>query len=280
MIGIMENNNKKELIDFLIKYDEYFVSILDQFNNEYDSIPASILFKIFYKENKIDSLIGYTKSGNYYLKINEYFYNEAMDFINQNSYKIFSFYSDLDTVNFFKKNLKIKPKSKSEYYVMNLDKKNYKRLLLNKNGYSCIKCDISHFEDLKKIQKLYHIEEVYSKKSFYPYDAEMQAFKTILQNRITFAVFKHDNDKKINVSKANVNGATPDKFQLGGVYTLRKYRKLGLSKLCLTNLIDYIFLNYQNKQITLYVKKNNLPAINLYLNLGFKISFESAMLYY
>lgn len=56
---------------------------------------------------------------------------------------------------------------------------------------------------------------------------------------------------------------------LGNIYTIPEFRRKGYGKKLVTKLIRTIF-NYKNI-ISLYVVKENIIALNLYLQLGFKI---------
>ena len=58
-----------------------------------------------------------------------------------------------------------------------------------------------------------------------------------------------------------------DRIEIEYIVVDPKYRKIGIA----TNLLKYIEKNYKAKNITLEVKKNNIPAINFYNKNGFSI---------
>lgn len=58
-----------------------------------------------------------------------------------------------------------------------------------------------------------------------------------------------------------------DRIEIEYIVVDPKYRKIGIA----TKLLKYIEKNYKVKNITLEVKKNNIPAINFYNKNGFSI---------
>lgn len=58
-----------------------------------------------------------------------------------------------------------------------------------------------------------------------------------------------------------------DRIEIEYIVVDPKYRKIGVA----TKLLKYIEENYKAKNITLEVKKNNIPAINFYNKNGFSI---------
>ncbi len=68
---------------------------------------------------------------------------------------------------------------------------------------------------------------------------------------------------------------TPWEVEIFRIATLPTYRKQGVAKSILANL----FSTFPNKDIFLEVKEQNLPAINLYKNMGFSI-LETRKNYY
>ncbi len=58
-----------------------------------------------------------------------------------------------------------------------------------------------------------------------------------------------------------------DRIEIEYIVVDPKHRKIGIA----TKLLKYIEENYKAKNITLEVKKNNIPAINFYNKSGFSI---------
>ncbi len=273
-----KNINKSLIIKYLIRNEDFFINILDKFNNNYSKIPDSINFYPFIINDQIDSLLAFTSDGFYYPLIKDKYIKESSIFLNSNIPKIFSIYGHINTINELVKGIEKPFRNKNDYYVMKLNKKEFVKYNNNIEDYYCIAGNKKHFEQLKEIQYLYHKEEVYTDTSFYPYQAEMLSLLNVLKTKINYIVFSKK--ENIAVSKANINGESLNYYQLGGIYTRKEYRNKGLSKYCLNCLINYIFSNTTKKAIMLYVKKENLPAINLYKKLGFKIQYESILCYF
>ena len=270
----------KNIIEYLIDNEIFFINILDKFERNYSKTPDSAGFYPIYKNEKIDSLIAYLDNGYYYTDIKDKNIDECADYLAHELYKIFSLYGSKETVYNLIKKINKPYRYINDYLFMKLNKEDFSPFESDLENYFCRKCDVSDFNDLKDIQYLYHQEEVYSSNSYYPYHAEMNAFKDLLKNRLVYAVFNKEDGCINAVSKSNVNGESPNYFQLGGIFSRKEFRNKGLSKICMSYLIRDIFSNYDKKGIILYVKKNNLPAINLYKKLGFKTEFETALCYF
>jgi RimJ/RimL family protein N-acetyltransferase len=268
------------LINYLTIHEMFFIGLFNEFRGNYFRLPNNIKLYPVYINDKIDSLVGYTNSGHYYLYSDGSNIDDIRDFINSQIHLIFSLYGEEKLVKSLLKTAKKSPVNQVEYKVMFLDKNDFKYHDMQIKDYFCIKCGIKNFDELKKLQELYHKEEVYDKNSYYPYLAEMNSFKDLLKTKLTYGVYKIKNDHRIFIAKANVNGDTPNLFQLGGIFTQKEYRGKGLAMLCLNNIINDIFTNHNKKGISLFVKRNNTPAINLYLKLGFKIIYNSSLCYF
>jgi ribosomal protein S18 acetylase RimI-like enzyme len=269
--------SSNEYIDYLLKNEYHFVQVLDKFNNDYTMIPYDLHFKPFIKNNKIDSLIAYTDNGLFFPYVGRQYIKDASLFIINSINDLFSIYGQKEMVDEIYENLTFKTRHHIEYYEMLLEKKHFLSFFDNIEGFKCAKCNSSHFRYLKNLQYLYHIEEVYNEDSYYPHEAEMKSFKQLLDKRLNYAVFMN-NEKNTAVSKANVNGESPNCYQIGGIYTLKEYRNLGLSKLCISHLLKEAF--DQKKNILLYVKKENKSAISVYDKLGFKILKQTCLYYF
>lgn len=71
------------------------------------------------------------------------------------------------------------------------------------------------------------------------------------------------------VAKCEWNAYTENIFQIGGVYTDKDFRNKGFGKILISEMIKYSFYNLNYKFATLFVRKDNIKAINLYEKLGF-----------
>jgi predicted GNAT family acetyltransferase len=82
----------------------------------------------------------------------------------------------------------------------------------------------------------------------------------------------------VPVAKAGTNarGFTTD--QIGGVFTRPDLRHRGAARAVMTALLEHV--RRDRRQACLFVKKDNAPAIRLYLGLGFDVRGEYRISYY
>lgn len=263
--------NEKELVNYFNKNDDIFIQLVDKFENNFSKIPDFIKY---YKNRNFTVL--YSECGNFYIKANN---KKKIDgivyFLSLKISELMSLYAETYLVNEINERLSLIPKSKIDYYLMKLNKKDFREYKIENSYFKCKKVNETYFNKLKKLQKEYHLEEVYNNDIFYPYEAEMQNFKNSLAKRINYAVFYKDVKP---VSKCAINSESLNSFQLGGVFTLKEFRGRGLAKFCISELLKEAFHIKEN--IFLYVKINNMSAINTYKRLGFKIINNTSVSYY
>ena len=70
------------------------------------------------------------------------------------------------------------------------------------------------------------------------------------------------------IAKANSNAEGYRCAQLGGIFTQRRYRNVGIGYHCTVELCNALFSRYQS--LVLFVKTQNHSAISLYTNIGFR----------
>jgi predicted GNAT family acetyltransferase len=80
------------------------------------------------------------------------------------------------------------------------------------------------------------------------------------------------------VGKININAQSYNCFQIGGVYVAPEYRRLGIAQ-AMTACLIREFLP-QKKIFTLFVKKANVPARQVYDTLGFEKIADYRITYY
>ena len=80
------------------------------------------------------------------------------------------------------------------------------------------------------------------------------------------------------VSKANTNAKGFDHIQIGGVFTVPKFRNQGYALHTVAALCRHI-LEQEHKKPSLFVKTDNENAINLYKKLGFEIKNKTKTVY-
>jgi predicted GNAT family acetyltransferase len=80
------------------------------------------------------------------------------------------------------------------------------------------------------------------------------------------------------VGKINVNAVSFTRYQVGGVYVSPDFRGMGIASRMTTEFITSLV--NKGKGITLFVKKNNIPARRLYDSIGFKVKGDYRISYY
>lgn len=95
-----------------------------------------------------------------------------------------------------------------------------------------------------------------------------------LENQIVFYILK---DRK-PVAKAGTNARGYRWNQIGGVFTDKRYRNLGLSTWLIKNLLED--LEKTGKKTVLFVKEKNLVAEKVYTKIGFTKTEKFKIIYY
>ncbi|MDR0909622.1 MAG: GNAT family N-acetyltransferase [Spirochaetaceae bacterium] len=79
-------------------------------------------------------------------------------------------------------------------------------------------------------------------------------------------------------AKLHTNARAGNYVQIGGIYVLPEYRRHGLAS-CLLSAISSKFIA-EGRQVSLFVKKKNAPALSLYLRSGFIGNGDYRITYY
>lgn len=126
-----------------------------------------------------------------------------------------------------------------------------------------IRCTEDNLEILLDLQKQYLIKEV-APAGKQVTDLECRlSLRQVLKNQLMFALFA---DTEL-VAKANSNAIGWNYVQIGGVYTHPLYRRNYYAWHLLKLLCDRI--QRTQKNVSLFVKEKNIPAIKLYEKIGF-----------
>ncbi|MDR2964640.1 MAG: GNAT family N-acetyltransferase [Treponema sp.] len=133
---------------------------------------------------------------------------------------------------------------------------------------------LKDLDELLPLRKGYEEEEVLPKGSVF----SPAAGRAALINFITCGkILAAKLDGSI-VGKIIVNAVSFTRYQIGGVYVLPEYRGRGIAKHMVREFITSLI--NEGKGITLFVKKNNIPARKLYIRLGFKVKGDYRITYY
>ena len=141
-----------------------------------------------------------------------------------------------------------------------LEKKNPQFL----ERFTIYRADLNNLDRLMPLREAYELEEVLFNPDYFNKQACRKRFSnTIVTNSVFFA---SENGRPAATSCINACGIKW--AQIGGVYTVPKYRSQGLSAILMSAIAKETVEKDLN--LTLFVKKNNLPANKLYANCGFR----------
>ncbi|MBR4631064.1 MAG: GNAT family N-acetyltransferase [Treponema sp.] len=142
-----------------------------------------------------------------------------------------------------------------------------------KSVYAAV-CSIKLLDALVPIQEAYEKEEVLSfDQEFNPLMSKVVLKKNLSEKNV-YAVFL---EGKI-VAKAAVNATGKHCVQLGGVFTVPLYRKLGFAEFLIKKIVAE--KNSLGKKIVLFVKPKNIAAVTLYKRCGFSAFSKFKISYY
>lgn len=124
------------------------------------------------------------------------------------------------------------------------------------------------------IQKGYELEEVLLDGNTFNARASMQHLRlTLATQRVTLGQIGGQ-----AVAKAGTNARGIAYEQIGGVYTAPDYRNRGIATLLMRHLLADVL--GAGKHASLFVKRNNGPALTMYQKLGFAVRDGFRITYY
>lgn len=129
-------------------------------------------------------------------------------------------------------------------------------------------------EALFPLQKAYELEEVIVDPHHFNDAQCMRLLRRTLREEIVFIAERSG----IPVAKAATNARGFGVDQIGGVFTVPGARGAGLARLVVSELLRRILR--EKEGASLFVKKNNRPAISLYERLGFSTVTDYVINYY
>ncbi len=267
---------KKKLSDFLYKLyeqEDIFLHVIDRCLHKKNNHNY-----IYFIENL--SIFFVNDDGHLYISLMKSDYIKSLAlYITSHNIPVSYVYGETSNVlefnTLFKKGVEIS----LNYYVMKLDRTTFYNLpqLLINTSLSDRFCSLKDFSTLRNLQLMYHLEEVYSDTKNYPKQYEMNAFKKILNERDNYGVFIMNDP----ISKVYINASTDKTIQIGGIYTLKKYRGNGIGYYCIYNFLKKTFNKYSHiENCQLFVKNTNMSAYSLYKKLGFQIISKTTSIYY
>jgi ribosomal protein S18 acetylase RimI-like enzyme len=166
-----------------------------------------------------------------------------------------------------------------DYDLMKLDTLP-RTMSLDKNTHSTLenlvlrKARLIDLDSLAPLQAAYEQEEVLPKGSvFSPAASRINLSNLITKGHVMLAELKGR-----VVGKINVSGVSFTRYQIGGVYVQPDFRGKGIAR-CMANEFVTSLIS-EGRGVSLFVKKNNIPARKLYTSLGFRIIGNYRITYY
>ncbi len=196
--------------------------------------------------------------------------------------KMFSIIGTKEDVQFTSSILPEQPHTVVDYYLMLLSSKEFDNEKpiqqdYGETGKFSLKIKLAHPREAKylfPLQRDYELEEVVLKKANYNPKFSLAMFRKNLEENIV--LYAELDGTPVAKAGTNARGFITD--QIGGVFTKRDQRGKGIARIVMKYLLSLIF---EDKQYaSLFVKKHNLPAINLYKSLGFKIVNDFRIAYF
>jgi ribosomal protein S18 acetylase RimI-like enzyme len=162
-----------------------------------------------------------------------------------------------------------------DYDLMSVDSLSLKRNSLPvPKGLVLRKPQLTDVDAIAPLQAGYEKEEVLPKGStFNPASSRINITNIISKGQILAA----EMNGKL-VGKINVSAVSYTRYLVGGVYVHPDFRGLGIAKRMAEKFIEALVS--QDKGVTLFVKKNNIPAKKIYTGLGFKTIGDYRITYY
>ncbi len=124
------------------------------------------------------------------------------------------------------------------------------------------------------LQKAYEIEEVVPPGESFNEDVCRAGLRRALRTQLVFAVWDGD----VPVAKAGTNARGFGFDQIGGVYTIPRWRGKGLARAIVNHTARRC--TAENRRVVLFVKKQNIPAQRAYTHAGFVFRTEYEIVYY
>ena len=166
-------------------------------------------------------------------------------------------------VNAFKNLVNLQIRTEIEYDLMAADLP-LEQSFIPQNFLKIKRAEEKDAEKLLPLEEKYMIDEVLLVSSYLKKKAVLKNLRDNCRNQILLYVERDG----IPAAKANTNALGINYAQIGGVFTDYTHRRNGFSSILIKQL-QFESAKLRKKSI-LFVKKNNKPAVNLYLKTGFK----------
>ena len=164
--------------------------------------------------------------------------------------------------------------SKYEYELRSLEYSERDFTMHFPAGLVIRRAETADIGELFPLQAAYEMEEVLPRGAEFNPASCRKTLETLIAEKTILAAELDG----ILVGKININARSFNRFQIGGVYVIPKYRRRGIARAMTAALIREFAP--QKKYFSLFVKKTNIPARKVYNSLGFRITGDYRICYY
>ena len=201
--------------------------------------------------------------------------NGFRNILRRRSSKIFSVMGVAKDVLRTEDHLTPRPSTSIDYFLMCLQREAFRGPRSGTGSEISVRCVTeADSEALFPLQRAYEIEEVVLRPGDFNASRSMALFQRALTRNIVYVAEKDG----LPVSKAGTNERGYAIDQLGGVFTKREERRKGYARTVMEHLLQRVF--EEKSAVSLFVKKHNQAALNLYRNLGFTVRDDYRIDYY
>ncbi|MDR2588097.1 MAG: GNAT family N-acetyltransferase [Spirochaetales bacterium] len=170
--------------------------------------------------------------------------------------------------------IQAKPSLSIDYHLMKKERHFPTPKRENIAGLKVRRATAADLETLLPLQEAYEKEEILVRPDYFNPGKTRAELKVNLKNQL---VYLADYSGKV-IAKAGTNAQGFTYDQIGGVFTIPGFRGRKFARTLMHRLLGNIFEN--GKRACLFVKKSNLPAQRLYINLGFRIAESYRISYF
>lgn len=283
---IPDSKNMTILENFLVKYEKYCVSLFDRIKRHEVSV-----YCIVGEKHELKGVFTYSSGGQILHCIPEalLLYDELLAifriyFSNFDLKNIFSVIGEEVGTNLILSAIylatKKMPMTNQSFHLMQYFPQKESRgnglkfQPQNINSVYAGHCSMQLLETLLPIQEAYEREEVLNEdQDFNPLLSKFVLKKNLSEQNVYAAFYEN----KL-VSKATINADGKNFVQIGGVFTVPAFRKLGFAEFLIKKLV--FEKNRLGKQLVLFVKPKNTAALTLYKRCGFSSFGKMKISYY
>ncbi len=286
----LDESSLYETVKFITRDEQENITLSSIFHKDGKcAIPAAAVYKVFlFKDSDNGSLKGVTSlsnTGNILHCLKFTAEKEEKQFQKLISgeiphERIFCVMGEKKGTELIASSIKRKRQETRNYTLMHYEGNS--KILLPPEGLTLVKCGVQHLDSLIPLQKGYEFDEVLLSPDDFEEAASRLTLRKALREQIIYSLFAKTSsgsfEKTAPVAKAGTNAMGLNWFQLGGIYTVPRYRGLGCASFLAQTLAKKI--TEAGKKTALFVKDANIAAQKAYAKAGFVKDKPFEIIYY